>query len=187
VTAADAADPAGPAADAADPAAGPAGPAADAAGPAAGPAGPAAGPAGPAADTVVVLADDLIWGTRLVGQLRTLGAVPVRAGTADAFAAVLASRAASRAVVDLTARAYDGVAMTRVAKDAGLRVLCVGQHDDLDLRKAALATGAERVFSYRKLFEDGHAALAAWLGIPVPAPGTLAVPALTGPAEAPRA
>jgi hypothetical protein len=31
------------------------------------------------------------------------------------------------------------------------------------------------------------AALAAWLGIPVPAPGTLAVAALAGPAEAPRA
>jgi hypothetical protein len=154
------------------------------AGQAPGPAGDAAGPAG---ETVVVLADDLIWATRLVGQLRTLGAVPVRAGTADAFDAVLASGVAARAVIDLAARTYDGVAMTRVAKDAGLRVLCVGQHDDLDLRKAALAAGAERVFSYRKLFEDGHAALAAWLGIPVPAPGTLAVPALAGPAEAPRA
>jgi len=154
------------------------------AGQAPGRAGDAAGPAG---ETVVVLADDLIWATRLVGQLRTLGAVPVRAGTADAFDAVLASGVAARAVIDLAARTYDGVAMTRVAKDAGLRVLCVGQHDDLDLRKAALAAGAERVFSYRKLFEDGHAALAAWLGIPVPAPGTLAVPALAGPAEAPRA
>ena len=149
--------------------------------------GPAADAAGPAAETVAVLADDLIWATRLVGQVRTLGAVPVRAGTADAFAAVLASGVAARAVIDMTARTYDGVAMTRVAKDAGLRILCVGRHDDLDLRKAALAAGAERDFSYRKLFEDGHAALAAWLGIPVPAPGTLAVPALAGPAEAPRA
>lgn len=141
----------------------------------------------PAGETVAVLADDLIWGTRLVGQLRTLGAVPVRAGTADAFAAVLASGAASRAVVDLTARAYDGVEMTRRAAAAGLRVLCVGQHDDHALQKAARAAGAERVHAYRKLFEDGHAALAAWLGVPVPAPGTLAVPAPVGPAEAPPA
>jgi hypothetical protein len=42
-------------------------------------------------ETVAVLADDLIWATRLVGQLRTLGAAPIRAGTAEAFAAVLAS------------------------------------------------------------------------------------------------
>jgi hypothetical protein len=141
----------------------------------------------PAGETVAVLADDLIWATRLIGQLRTLGAVAVRAGSADAFAAVLAAGATSRAIVDLTARAYDGVAMTGVATGAGLRVLCVGQHDDRDLRVAALAAGAERVFSYRKLFEDGHAALAAWLGVPVPAPGALALPAPAGPAEASRA
>jgi hypothetical protein len=143
--------------------------------------------AGLAGEAVAVLADDLIWSTRLVGQLRTLGATPIRAGSAEAFAAVHAAGAVSRAIVDLTARAYDGVAMTRLAKDAGLRVLCVGQHDDRGLRTAALAAGAERVYSYRKLFEDGHAALAAWLGVPVPAPGTLAVPAPAGPAEAPRA
>ena len=142
---------------------------------------------GRAGEAVAVLADDLIWSTRLVGQLRTLGATPVRAGSAEAFAVILAAGAVSRAIVDLTAHAYDGVAMTRSATDAGLRVVCVGQHDDRDLRTAALAAGAERVYSYRKLFEDGHAALAAWLGVPVPAPGTLAVPAPAGPAEAHRA
>jgi hypothetical protein len=141
----------------------------------------------PAAEVVAVLADDLIWSTRLVGQLRTLGASSVRAGSADAFAAILADGVASRVVVDLTARAYDGVAMTRVATDAGLRVLCVGQHDDRDLRTAAIAAGAERVYSYRKLFEDGHAALAAWLGVPVPAPGSLTAPDPAGSVEAPRA
>jgi hypothetical protein len=154
------------------------------------PAGDDRGPRGAGAsagETVAVLADDLIWATRLVGQLRTLGTVPIRAGSAAAFDAVLAARIASRAVVDLTARAYDGVAMTRRAADAGLRVLCVGQHDDLDLRKAALAAGAERVFAYRKLFEDGHAALAAWLGVSAPAPGAPAVLPPAGPNEAPPA
>jgi hypothetical protein len=141
----------------------------------------------PAGETVVVLADDLIWATRLVGQLRTLGAVPIRAGSAAAFDAVLVAGIASRAVVDLTARAYDGAAMTGRAAAAGLRVLCVGQHDDTAQRKAALAAGAERVYAYRKLFEDGHAALAAWLGVPAPAPGAPAVPPPAGPNEAPPA
>ncbi|HSW41202.1 MAG TPA: hypothetical protein VLM76_01690 [Patescibacteria group bacterium] len=141
----------------------------------------------PAGETVVVLADDLIWATRLVGQLRTLGAVPVRTGSVDSFAAVLAAGGASRVVVDLTARAYDGVAMTRRATEAGLRVLCVGQHDDAALRRAVLAAGAEQVHAYRKLFEDGHAVLAAWLGVPAPAPGTLVVPAPAGPTEDPGA
>ena len=45
-------------------------------------AAPTADEARRAGETVAVLADDLIWATRLVGQLRTLGAVPVRAGSA---------------------------------------------------------------------------------------------------------
>ena len=134
---------------------------------------------------VLVLADDLIWATRLVGQLRTLGANPVRVGSAGAFAAAIggdlpaapAGGRPARAVVDLTARAYDGIAAVRLAAAAGLRVLCVGQHDDGASRRAALDAGADAVFAYRTLFENGHAKLAAWLGVPAPAPGSLGVPA----------
>ena len=68
-----------------------------------------------------------------------------------------------RVIVDLTARAYDGVDAIVVARAAGRPVLAVGQHDDLDLRKRALAAGADRVYAYRKLFEDGPATLAAWI------------------------
>lgn len=149
---------------------------------------PGGGPGEPArGETVIVVADDLIWATRLVGQLRTLGARPVRCGTAAAFEAALATGEARRAVVDLTARAYDGIAATGRASVAGLRVLCVGQHDDQALRAAARAAGAERVYAYRKLFENGHAALAAWLGVPVPAPGSRVVPAPAGHDEVPSA
>ena len=132
---------------------------------------------------VVVLADDLIWATRLVGQLRTVGADPVRVGSADAFAAALAvappdadAGRPGHAVVDLTARSYDGLAAVRSAVAAGFHVLCVGQHDDHEERRAARAAGAEQVLAYRKLFENGHAVLAAWLGVPVPAAGSLSVP-----------
>ncbi len=151
--------------------------------------GAGAAPAGDGAtarEGVVVLADDLIWATRLVGQLRTLGAAPVRTGTAEAFDEAVASGTAARAIVDLTARAYDGIAATGRASAAGLRVLCVGQHDDRALARAARAAGAERVYAYRKLFEDGHAVLAAWLGVPAPAPGSLAVPTPASTVEAPR-
>jgi DNA-binding NarL/FixJ family response regulator len=67
-------------------------------------------------------------------------------------------------VVDLTARSYDAIAAIERASAAGLRILAVGQHDDAALRKRALAAGAERVYAYRKLFEDGPATLVAWLG-----------------------
>ena len=78
-----------------------------------------------------------------------------------------------RAIVDLTARAYDGVAAIAVAHAAGRPVLAVGQHDDVALRRRALDAGADRVHPYRRLFEDGPRQVTAWLaaapGVEAPA------------------
>jgi ActR/RegA family two-component response regulator len=119
------------------------------------------------APTVVVLADDLIWATRLSDALTAAGARPRRARRLEDLAGLLGEAAAggpaAHAIVDLTARAYDGVEAVRAAAGAGARVIAVGQHDDLALRRSATAAGAERVFTYRALFEDGPRALAAWL------------------------
>jgi DNA-binding response OmpR family regulator len=112
---------------------------------------------------VAVLADDLIWATRLAGHLRAAGAEPITARDLATFVAALDG--VSLAIVDLTARAYDGVEGVQRATDSGARVMAVGQHDDVELRKRALAAGAERVFAYRKLFEDGPRTLAAWLAV----------------------
>ena len=112
---------------------------------------------------VVVLADDLIWSTRLIAHLWQAGATPVSVSSIAGLDREAPDAAA--ALVDLTAMRYDGVAAIERAHDAGLRVIAVGQHDDLDLRKRALAAGAERVYAYRKLFEDGPATLAAWLDV----------------------
>ncbi len=110
---------------------------------------------------VVVLADDLIWSTRLAAHVAAAGGAPRSVRTAGAFDVALAE--AEGAIVDLTARAYDGVAAIAAAAARHVRVLAVGQHDDLELRKRALAAGAERVYAYRKLFEAGPETLAAWL------------------------
>jgi CheY-like chemotaxis protein len=109
---------------------------------------------------VVVLADDLIWQTRLINILEGIGARVDRrrSGLDEALAD------ADAMVVDLTARSYDAIAAIEQGSAAGLRILAVGQHDDAALRKQALAAGAERVYAYRKLFEDGPATLVAWLG-----------------------
>jgi hypothetical protein len=114
-----------------------------------------------ASEAVVVLADDLIWSTRLVTQLRAAGAAPLAVRDLAAFAAALP--AARGAIVDLTARAYDGVAAVALAAGAGVATLAVGQHDDLALRRRALEAGAQRVYAYRKLFEDGPLTLQRWL------------------------
>lgn len=119
--------------------------------------------AGPGLQRVAILADDLIWATRLADAVAAAGAVGLRIRRQADLEALIAAADADRAVVDLTARAYDGVAAIAAARAAGLRVIAVGQHDDVELRKRALAAGAERVFAYRLLFEAGPSKLRAWL------------------------
>ena len=116
---------------------------------------------------VAILADDLIWSTRLADAVRIAGAEPRVVRSLDALRSALPD--ADAVVVDLTARAYDGVEALGVVRESGQRALAVGQHDDHELRRRALAAGAERVYAYRKLFEDGPRTLATWLGLPTPA------------------
>lgn len=124
------------------------------------PAGPPALDRPPA--RVAILADDLIWATRLSRAVADAGGLPALAHRAGDLAR-LVDDGVRLAIVDLTARAYDGVAAVAAATAGGARVLAVGQHDDVPLRKRALAAGAERVHPYRRLFDDGPAVLAAWL------------------------
>jgi len=112
---------------------------------------------------VAILADDLIWATRLSDAVTAAGGAPKRVRRLGDLETLLAAGAPPFVVVDLTARAYDGVEAIRAAAAAGTKVIAVGQHDDVATRKAALAAGAERVYAYRKLFEDGPRTLATWL------------------------
>jgi DNA-binding response OmpR family regulator len=94
--------------------------------------------------------------------VRGAGAVAIVVRSAAAFDTAL--RDVDRAIVDLTARAYDGIGAIASATAAGRPVLAVGQHDDRDARQHALAAGATRVYAYRSLFEDGPRQIGAWLG-----------------------
>lgn len=118
---------------------------------------------------MAVLADDLIWATRLADLVRGAGALPVPVRSLGALEDAIAG--VDRVIVDLTARAYDGVIAVAMASAAGRSVLAVGQHDDVELRRRAIAAGADRVHPYRRLFEDGPRQIGAWLGsTPVPIP-----------------
>ena len=119
-----------------------------------------------------MLAQDLIWQDRLARSVGLAGAEADRAKTAPEFDRALAG--AEVAIVDLTARAYDPFVAIERAVAAGVRVLAVGQHDDVAQRKRALACGAERVLAYRKLFEDGPATVGAFMNR---IPGSKEVPA----------
>jgi hypothetical protein len=111
---------------------------------------------------IAILAQDLVWADRLARAVETAGGEPTRAKTAAELDRALVC--ADHAIVDLIARAYDPIAAVERARAAGARVLAVGPHDDVALRKLAFAAGADKVLAYRKLFEDGPATIGRWLG-----------------------
>ena len=110
---------------------------------------------------VAILAQDLVWADRLARAARAADAEPIRAKTAPELDKALVC--ADHVIVDLTARAYDPIVAIERARAAGARVLAVGPHDDLPLRKRAFVAGADKVLAYRKLFEDGPATIQRWL------------------------
>ena len=123
------------------------------------------------APRLLVLADDLIWSTRLEGQGRTLGATVQRFTPPAPLMTALAAEPATPAdlvAIDATARAYDPEAAVRAVAATGARVLALVQHDDPEGRASLIAAGAVRAMPYRALFERGHAILAGLLDLPVP-------------------
>ncbi len=128
---------------------------------------------------VAVVADDLIWASRLVAAVQRAGAIPVRMGSDEELAVALETTLAVEpdpadpdprrivgAIVDLFGHRYDGVEAVRALRATGLPVIAVAQHDDQETRGLAFDAGALRVFSYGKFFEDGPALVRRWLTEP---------------------
>lgn len=120
---------------------------------------PAAGDRPP--PRVAVVADDLIWGTRLADGVRRAGGEPVAIRSAAGIEVGLAG--ADGVIVDTSARAYAPLAVIRAAVAAGIPAIAVAAHVDVELRRAAREAGAARVHAYRALFERGDRELATWL------------------------
>jgi hypothetical protein len=95
--------------------------------------------------------------------VRAVGGTPTVVRSQPALAAGLSF--ADAVIVDLTARAYDGVDAVAAASVGGRPVLCVAQHDDVAIRRRALAAGASRVEPYRRLAEQGRRVLEEWLAL----------------------
>jgi DNA-binding response OmpR family regulator len=109
---------------------------------------------------IAVIADDLIWSTRLAAAVERAGAELVRLSAT----AALPATPCDGVIVDMALRGADGIAVIERWHAAGVPVLAVANHDDAALRKRAIAAGAAKALAYRKLFEDGPAAITAWLG-----------------------
>jgi hypothetical protein len=131
------------------------------------------------APRLFILADDLMWATRLAGQGRTLGAEVVRLKSVDELTLFDPLRSGDLIAIDTTTRGFEPVDAVRSAARFG-RTLALAQHDDPELRTALLGAGALRVMPYRALFERGHAILAGLLDLPLPAVGSMEVPRARG-------
>lgn len=110
---------------------------------------------------IAVVADDLIWATRLADGVRRAGADPVPVRQAAAVDAALA--AVDGVIVDTSARAYDPLGVLRTAAARGVPAIAVAPHEAASLIRGARAAGAVRVHPYRALFEHGDEVLARWL------------------------
>jgi DNA-binding response OmpR family regulator len=110
---------------------------------------------------IAVVADDLMWSTRLADGLRRAGAEPLAIRAAGAVAAGVAG--ADGVIVDTSARAYDPLEVLRTAAAGGVPAIALAPHEAAELRRAALDAGASRVHPYRAMFERGDRVLGAWL------------------------
>jgi hypothetical protein len=115
----------------------------------------------PALGHIVVLAQDLIWATRLLSLLKAAGADGKQAKTLREFEAELPQ--SDRAIVDLTASSYEPLEAVALAAHQGVDVVCVGQHEDLQMRRRAVAAGATRVWTYNQVHGHGPTLVGRWL------------------------
>ena len=108
--------------------------------------------------TVLVLADDLIWASRLSAAAERSGANVRRASAPPPDLA-----AATNAIVDLGGRRYDGVTAVSELTLAGASVAAVCNHEDVALRKRALEAGASHVWSYNRFHREGPTLIERWM------------------------
>ncbi len=134
---------------------------------------------------IAVVADDLIWASRLTDAVGRAGAEPrplsatavladtgvaLDSGGHDAQTRVEATgrqapatEGCDGAIVDTALMTADPMVVIAALHDLGLPVLAVANHDDVARRKRALAAGAGKVLAYRKLHDDGPATIATWI------------------------
>ena len=106
---------------------------------------------------VVVLFDDLLLGSNVLGMLGAAGHEARLAGTAEQAppdgAAVL--------IVDLGSAGFDGVAVVEGLRDRGelgeTRTLGVYSHVDVDTRRRAEAAGFDQVVPRSRMAREGAA------------------------------
>jgi DNA-binding response OmpR family regulator len=113
-----------------------------------------------AAASVVLLTDDLMFGSKVEAMIRAAGAEPVLAATPPDALAAIEQSGARLLIVDLVSDGFDGTAL---AAAAGVATLGYYAHTDDDTRRAALAAGFDKLVPRSRMVREGDTLIASIL------------------------
>jgi DNA-binding response OmpR family regulator len=111
--------------------------------------------------SVVLLTDDLMFGSKVESMIRAAGADPVLAAAPLEALAAIERLDARLLIVDLVSDGFDG---TTLPAAAGVPVVGYYAHTDDDTRRAALAAGFDTVVPRSRMMREGDALIASILG-----------------------
>jgi CheY-like chemotaxis protein len=113
----------------------------------------------------LLLSDDLIFTSRIVGEARALGLTIKAARSAEVLLALATKEAPACVVVDL---ANPGLVLSELMRQLGERgkprVVAYGSHVDTATLRAAREAGCDPVLPRSKFVEELPTALAHWFG-----------------------
>lgn len=109
---------------------------------------------------VVLLTQDLLFGSKVEGMIREAQAEPVLAPDPDT--ALAAAAVSELLIVDLTAEAFDG---TEVVAKHPVPTLGFYAHTDDETRKKALEAGYAQVVPRSRMMREGAAIIAGFTQI----------------------
>jgi hypothetical protein len=113
----------------------------------------------------LVLSDDLLDASRVIGDGRAAGLAVLQCRDAGAVMAALERRPVL-AVLDLHYPGLDVEALAPVVKAVGAKVIGYGSHVDAARLKAARKAGCDEVLPRSAFFEGLEGKLRAWAGGP---------------------
>jgi CheY-like chemotaxis protein len=111
----------------------------------------------------LLLSDDLIFTSRIIGTARYLGLEVQPARTLGELLCLLESRRPTCVILDLHHADLGTADVVAACKRAGTRVVGYGAHVAVEVLKAAREAGCDVVWPRSKFVEELAAALPAWL------------------------
>jgi DNA-binding response OmpR family regulator len=113
---------------------------------------------------VVALVPDLLFGSRVQGDLQAAGHQVTLAGSQDALRDALPG--ADALIVDLTLDAAQRIEIVRATRPAAVPVLAFYSHVEADVRELGREAGFELVVPRSRMAREGGALVARLLGTP---------------------